>query len=31
MKRTLGDKYDIQFEVFKNSSNNHLHVEYDPR
>lgn len=31
MRQSLGNRYDIQFEVFpNNSSNNHLHVEYDP-
>lgn len=27
----LGGDYDVIFETFSNSSNNHLHVEYDPR
>ncbi len=26
----LGSRYDVEFEVFPNASNNHLHVEYDP-
>lgn len=28
--RILGDRYDVLFETFANSSNNHLHVEFDP-
>lgn len=27
----LGKDYDVLFEVFMNPSNNHLHVEYDPK
>lgn len=27
----LGKDYDVAFEVFLNASNNHLHVEFDPR
>lgn len=27
----LGGGYDVLFEVFMNPSNNHLHVEYDPK
>lgn len=27
----LGPKYDVIFETFDDSNNNHLHVEYDPR
>lgn len=27
----LGPKYDVIFETFKDESNNHLHVEFDPR
>ena len=27
----LGPKYDVIFETFLDSNNNHLHVEYDPR
>ena len=27
---SLGPKYDVVFEVFQVSANNHLHVEYDP-
>lgn len=30
VSRTLGDRYDVLFETFANSSNNHLHVEFDP-
>jgi LysM repeat protein len=30
VRAILGDRYDIDFEVFSNRSNNHLHVEYDP-
>ena len=26
----LGGEYDVAFETFVNTSNNHLHVEYDP-
>ena len=26
----LGASYDVAFEVFQDSANNHLHVEYDP-
>ena len=26
----LGKDYDVEFEVFQNAVNNHLHVEYDP-
>lgn len=29
--RILGPGYDVVFETFANASNNHLHVEYDPR
>jgi len=29
--RRLGPDYDVLFEIFANTSNNHLHVEYDPR
>ncbi|MCK0128671.1 LysM peptidoglycan-binding domain-containing protein [Erythrobacter sp. F6033] len=31
VEQKLGDDYDVIFETFSNSSNNHLHVEYDPR
>jgi LysM domain len=31
VRRILGDKYDVQFEIFPNRpANDHLHVEYDP-
>ncbi len=31
VRRILGGGYDVAFETFANSSNNHLHVEHDPR
>jgi LysM repeat protein len=31
VRRVLGDRYDVIFETFANRSNNHLHVEFDPR
>jgi conjugal transfer mating pair stabilization protein TraG len=31
VSQRLGRNYDVKFETFKNSSNNHLHVEYDPK
>lgn len=31
MRRLLGPQYDVVFETFANRSNNHLHVEYDPK
>lgn len=30
VRQSLGSGYDVEFEVFPNSTNNHLHVEYDP-
>lgn len=30
VKRILGSDYFVDFETFRNSSNNHLHVEFDP-
>lgn len=30
VRRMLGERYDVAFETFVNSSNNHLHVEFDP-
>lgn len=30
VRQSLGSRYDVEFEVFSNSTNNHLHVEYDP-
>lgn len=31
VKQRLGADYDVLFETFLNTSNNHLHVEFDPR
>ena len=32
VRRILGDKYDVQFEIFPRApSNDHLHVEFDPK
>jgi LysM domain/Cell Wall Hydrolase len=31
VRRILGPQYDVIFETFSNRSNNHLHVEFDPR
>ena len=30
VRAILGERYDVEFETFANSSNNHLHVELDP-
>jgi LysM repeat protein len=30
VRTSLGGRYDVEFEVFVNATNNHLHVEYDP-
>ena len=30
VRQRIGKDYDVVFETFSNSSNNHLHVEYDP-
>jgi hypothetical protein len=30
-KKALGKDFDVVFETFMNVSNNHLHVEYDPK
>lgn len=30
VRRILGSDYFVDFETFNNSSNNHLHVEFDP-
>jgi LysM repeat protein len=31
VRRILGSQYDVIFETFRNTSNNHLHIEFDPR
>jgi hypothetical protein len=31
VSKILGSAYDVIFEVFLNPSNNHLHVEFDPK
>ncbi len=31
VSKALGKDYDVAFETFMNMSNNHLHVEYDPK
>ena len=31
VQRALGPDYDVDFETFRNSNRNHLHVEYDPK
>lgn len=30
VRQALGARYDVAFETFRNASNNHLHVEFDP-
>ena len=30
VRAILGERYDVEFETFANTSNNHLHVEFDP-
>ncbi|CAN7167029.1 hypothetical protein LJR232_000211 [Aquipseudomonas alcaligenes] len=31
LRNAVGPDYDIIYETFPNSSNNHIHVEYDPK
>lgn len=31
VQASLGSQFDVIFETFTNASNNHLHVEFDPR